>query len=84
MVDEATMDKKKYLFIVNDSPYGIERPYNAFRLAMNLAWKPDIAVSVFMMGDGVFCAKKNQKTPDGYYNLERMVGSLIRRGRVAA
>jgi len=23
--------RKKYLFIINDSPYGNERPYNALR-----------------------------------------------------
>jgi len=26
----------KYLFILNDSPYGIERPYNGLRLASSL------------------------------------------------
>jgi len=26
----------KYLFIINDGPYGNERPYNALRLALNL------------------------------------------------
>ena len=25
-----------YLFIINNAPYGDERPYNALRLAMNL------------------------------------------------
>lgn len=25
------------------------------------------------MADAVLCAKKGQNTPDGYYNLERMV-----------
>jgi uncharacterized protein involved in oxidation of intracellular sulfur len=74
---------KKILVIVNDSPYGIERPYNALRLAMNLSKKPGTNISVFMVGDGVLCAKKGQKTPDGYYNIERMVQSLIRKGRVA-
>ena len=27
---------KNYLLIVNDGPYGNERPYNALRLALNL------------------------------------------------
>ena len=83
MIDTPVEVLKKFLFIVNDSPYGIERPYNALRLAMNLSKRPDTAVSVFMVGDGVLCAKKGQKTPDGYYNIERMVQSLIRKGRVA-
>ena len=25
-----------YLYIINDGPYGNERPYNALRLALNL------------------------------------------------
>jgi sulfur relay (sulfurtransferase) complex TusBCD TusD component (DsrE family) len=32
---------KSYLFVVNDSPYGNERPYNALRLAMQLAKRPE-------------------------------------------
>jgi uncharacterized protein involved in oxidation of intracellular sulfur len=38
---------------------------------------------VFLTADGVSCAKKGQKTPDGYYNIERMVKALVARGRVA-
>ena len=83
MADNQVYGMVKYLFILNDSPYGIERPYNALRLAMNLSKKPGVAISVFMVGDGVLCAKKGQKTPDGYYNIERMVLSLTRKGRVA-
>lgn len=33
MRTEAT---RTYLFIINDAPYGNERPYNALRLALNL------------------------------------------------
>ena len=82
-MENSAENGKNFLFIVNDSPYGIERPYNAFRLAMNLAKKPGVGISIFMVGDGVLCSKKGQKTPDGYYNIERMVQSLVRKGRVA-
>lgn len=34
-------------------------------------------VIVFLMADAVLCAKAGQKTPQGYYNLERMVRRLI-------
>lgn len=71
------------LFIINNAPYGDERPYNALRLAMNLAKREDTQVRVFFTGDGVFCARKGQKTPDGYYNIERMVKYLANRGGVA-
>ena len=74
---------KQYLVVINDSPYGNERPYNALRLAMNLSKRPDACVRVFMIGDGVNCAIAGQKTPDGYYNIERMLKAIARRGEVA-
>jgi uncharacterized protein involved in oxidation of intracellular sulfur len=74
---------KTYLFILNNSPYGDELPYNALRLALNLIKHPEAKVRVFMTGDGVGCAVGDQKTPNGYYNVERMLASLARRGEVA-
>jgi uncharacterized protein involved in oxidation of intracellular sulfur len=72
-----------YLFIINNGPYGDERPYNALRLAMNLAKREGIHVRLFLMGDGVQCAVACQETPQGYYNVERMLQSIARRGEVA-
>jgi len=74
---------ERYLFIINNAPYGDERPYNALRLAMNLLKREDTQVKVFLTADGVACARKGQKTPDGYYNIERMVKALSARGKVA-
>ena len=71
------------LLIINDGPYGSERPFNALRLALNLVKRPGVSVRVFLTGDGVACARSGQTTPDGYYNVERMVKSLTRRGEVA-
>jgi len=76
-------DVKNYLFIINDSPYGNERPYNALRLAMKLVKRPEASVRVFLIGDGVNCAIANQETPQGYYNIQRMLGAVARRGEVA-
>ena len=73
----------KYLFILNDPAYGTERSYNALRLAMTLqTQEPDAEITVFLMGDAVVCAKTGQKTPDGYYNLERMLKPIVRKGEV--
>jgi len=80
MAEKASVS---YLFVVNDAPYGNERPYNALRLALNLVKREGADVRLFLTGDGVFCARKGQKTPDGYYNLERMISALARRGKVA-
>jgi uncharacterized protein involved in oxidation of intracellular sulfur len=73
----------KYLVIINDSPYGNERPYNGLRLAYNLAKRAGSEVRVYLIGDGVNCAIAGQKTPEGYYNIERMVKALAKRGKVA-
>jgi uncharacterized protein involved in oxidation of intracellular sulfur len=74
---------KQYLIVINDAPYGNERPYNALRLALNLVRREGVKVRVFLLADGVFCARKEQKTPEGYYNIERMIKSIARRGEVA-
>lgn len=66
------------LLILNDPPYGTERTYNGLRLGLAIAKTPDATVTVFLMADGVGAAKKGQKTPDGYYNIERMVKRLAK------
>ena len=72
------------LVILNDPPYGTERPYNGLRLALNLLHQAEGAsVTVFLMADAAAAAKHGQQTPNGYYNLERMLrGILGRQGRV--
>ena len=68
----------KALFIINDPPYGTERVYNALRIAHALLKKePQTEVSVFLMADSVVAAKAGQKTPDGYYNVERMLKRVL-------
>ena len=74
---------KQYLLIVNDGPYGNERPYNALRVAMNLTKRAGVAVRLFLIGDGVQYALRGQDTHEGYYNIERMMTSVARRGEVA-
>lgn len=66
----------KTLFILNDPPYGTERSYNGLRLAGALAKQEDQHVRVFLLGDAAACAKAGQQTPNGYYNLERMIRAV--------
>ena len=76
----------KILIIINDAPYGTEKAYNALRLAMNIQ-KEDtsVGVSIFLMADAVGCGLPNQNTPQGYYNIERMLKSVIlKNGKVKA
>lgn len=69
--EEAAM---KSLFIINDPPYGTERVYNALRLANALTKKdPAVEITLFLMVDAVLAAKAAQKTPEGFYNIERML-----------
>lgn len=68
----------KVLIIINDAPYGTEKAYNALRLAMQI--QKDYAnsqIDIFLMGDAVSCAIPNQNTPGGYYNIERMLKSVV-------
>jgi uncharacterized protein involved in oxidation of intracellular sulfur len=68
----------KSLFIVNDPPYGTERVYNALRLAHALLKREaSPQVTIFLMADAVVAAKARQKTPDGYYNVERMLKRVL-------
>jgi uncharacterized protein involved in oxidation of intracellular sulfur len=43
------------------------------RLANALSKDEDDKVRVFLMGDAVVCANKGQQTPNGFYNIERML-----------
>ena len=63
----------KTVFILNDPPYGTERSYNGLRLAGALTKRDGEQVRVSLLGDAAACAKRGQQTPNGYYNLERML-----------
>ena len=69
----------KTLCILNDPPYGTERSYNALRLAGALVKRPDQEVRVFLLGDAAAGSKRGQTTPQGYYNVGRML-QLVARG----
>ena len=70
----------KTLFILNDSPYGTERNYNALRLAGSLSKREGEELKIFLIGDAAVCAKAHQVVPQGYYNLEVMLKVPARHG----
>ncbi len=73
------------LMILNDPPYGQERSFHGLRLAMALIEvEEDLDLTVYLTNDAVLCAKRGQKTPTGYYNIERMLKPILRRGSVLA
>lgn len=73
---------QRILIVINDAPYGTEKAYNALRMAMTLQKEhgEEMEINIFLLADAVFCGLPNQNTPDGYYNIERMLKSVIKRG----
>lgn len=65
------------LIIINEAPYGDERCYNALRVANALLKQQNAVIDLFLIADAVAAANRGQKTPDGYYNIERMVKRVI-------
>jgi uncharacterized protein involved in oxidation of intracellular sulfur len=69
---------KSVLLVMNGPAHGSDETCNAVRLATALARREDVEVSVFLMGEAVTCAIAGQKTPDGYYALDRMLQGFAR------
>jgi uncharacterized protein involved in oxidation of intracellular sulfur len=71
----------RFLFVLHDPPYGTERTYNGLRWARQmLANADENEVRVFLIGDAVGSVRAGQKTPAGFYNIERMVQGLLDNG----
>lgn len=71
------------LVVVNDAPYAGERPYNALRLATALAADQDRTVRLFFLGDGAFCAVREQVVPEGRHDIAWMLNRFLAGGRTA-
>ena len=69
-----------HLYILNDAPYGSERTYNGLRLAGAVSRQEGNTVRVFLIGDAASAAHRNQKVPQGFYNIGDMLGNVIRHG----
>ncbi len=70
---------KQITIIIDDGPYGSEKPYNALRLALGLS--PDeTKVNVFLLADGVWAAQSGQSVPQGYYNIQKMLQIALSSG----
>jgi uncharacterized protein involved in oxidation of intracellular sulfur len=71
----------KYLFVLHDSPYGTERTYNALRWARQMQKGDGLnEVRVFLFGDAVVSVHGDQRTPNGYYNVGKMIQDLAENG----
>ena len=65
--------------VLNDAPYGIEKAWNALRLASALLVSGE-KINIFLLGDAVVAAKAGQETPKGYYNLGEMIKDILSKG----
>ncbi|UCC33896.1 MAG: DsrE family protein [Candidatus Bathyarchaeota archaeon] len=66
--------------LLQSAPYGEEKIWNALRLARALITATiGLNVNIFLTGDAVTTMKKDQKPPQGYYNLGEMLEDLIKR-----
>jgi uncharacterized protein involved in oxidation of intracellular sulfur len=75
---------QEVLVVINDAPYGTEKAYNALRLSIALQSREN-KVHLFLMADAVYCGVPKQETPQGYYNINDMLGRVLAKGgRVAA
>lgn len=70
---------QKATLIVQDPPYGTEKAFNALRYASALLAE-GVQVKMFLLGDAVGLAQRDQKTPPGYYNLAKMLSGLTAKG----
>jgi len=69
-----------YLLVLNDSPYGSQRTYNALRLAGVLAKSATGEVAIFLLGDGVVSGLRRQSPADASYNVQEMLRLLAAQG----
>ncbi len=69
----------KLTIVIQDAPYGSEKPYNALRYASALL-TTGVSVNLFLLADGIGVAKDHQKTPTGSYNTADMLRELIAKG----
>jgi uncharacterized protein involved in oxidation of intracellular sulfur len=62
----------KYLFILNDSPYGSQRTFNTLRLVRSLA-ASHTELAIFLVGDGVVSGTRRNSPVDASYNVQEML-----------
>jgi len=67
------------LFILNRNPYdGSDVTWNALRLAEQML-KLDVQTNIFLMNDAVDLARDAARSPEGYFDLGKMLKELIER-----
>ena len=73
----------KILININEAPYGSENVYNALRIAMQFQKEDEkVQIRIYLIADGVYAALTNDKTPTGFYNIEKMMEAIVQKGGI--
>jgi uncharacterized protein involved in oxidation of intracellular sulfur len=70
----------KFLFVLNDAPYGSQRTFNGLRLAVSLARSSANQLQIFLFGDGVLAGLGHAAPLSAFYNPQEMLAQLSQRG----
>ena len=70
----------RFLFVLHDAPYGTERVYNGLRWTREMLRDQGNETRMFFFADAVAAAKSGQQTPNGYYNVGKMIAGLADAG----
>ena len=71
----------KVLFLLNASPYGSDKNYNALRTAIHLQKQnKEAQVFVYLMSDAVTSSIAGQKTKGDDYNTGEMLTQIMQAG----
>ncbi|HBO37826.1 MAG TPA: hypothetical protein DD638_04100 [Pasteurellaceae bacterium] len=72
---------QKILFILNESPYGTEKTFNALRLAVNLQeeYNKTIELKLFFFSDSVLSGLAGQAPNEGP-NIQQVLEILVAQG----
>jgi uncharacterized protein involved in oxidation of intracellular sulfur len=70
----------KFLFVLNDAPYGSQRTFNGLRLAVSLARSSANQLQIFLFGDGVLAGLGQAAPLNAFYNPQEMLAQLGQRG----
>lgn len=69
------------LIIINDAPDETKKAYNTLRLANQIDKDhEDTEVKIFLIADAAAWAVTNQKTANGYYNIEKIIKAAVKKG----
>lgn len=72
---------QKLLFILNESPYGTEKTFNALRLAVNLQeeYGKDVRIKAFFFSDSVLSGLAGQEPKEGT-NIGQILEIFVAQG----